>query len=94
MGALQDGGNNNGLPTDRTLLDFSEVTQRLGLGICSDHYNLHQVEYYITINYRDSSTSCTSGQDARAPGQATGMETRNVVPWWISLEKAMNPLWS
>jgi hypothetical protein len=28
------------------------------------------------------------------PGQGTGMETRNVVPWWASLEKSMNPLWS
>jgi hypothetical protein len=27
-------------------------------------------------------------------GQGTGMETRNVVPWWASLEKSMNPLWS
>jgi hypothetical protein len=28
------------------------------------------------------------------PGQGTGMETRNVVPWWASLVKSMNPLWS
>jgi len=28
------------------------------------------------------------------PGQDTGMETRNVVPWWASLVKSMNPLWS